>query len=206
MSESTPTCVVIDDHDLIREGLKFRLEHSGAATVIGAAATIAEGEALIASLKPDIAMIDVRLPDGDGIGFVSHCRAIGLDTPVLMISGEIGPPLIEAALLAGANGFVSKLSSTDILIAAVHTILKGQHFIDPAVAYELIEYRQHHLSEREQQILELVVSGQQNAQIAYELKISQETVKTHVSHILTKLDVQSRTEAVVKCLRKGLVL
>lgn len=198
--------MLIDDHELIRRALSVSLKASGVAAVVGEADCAEVALLVVLQFQPDIIIIDLRLPDEDGISLTRKMRSAGVTSKILLMSGDAGPSLIEAAFIAGVDGFVSKLSSAEVVLTAVRSLQCGNRFVDPTVAFELIDPLRIRLSDREHEVLNLLVEGCQNEAIAFRMSISMETVKTHVSNILRKLKVDSRGAAATAAIRKGFVL
>lgn len=230
--------VLIEDHDLTRLGLKAALQQVPGMTVVGEAASGSRGLSLLETERPDIAIVDIGLPDIDGIEVVErlHQAQIGLEgdpTRVLMLTMHDSEAAVMAAFAAGADSYCMKQTELGDLIVAVRETYEGNSWIDPAVASVVLrqvrkipagaavgsrtvsieaiepEFEQilesYPLTERELEILELIVSGCSNAEIAERSYITVGTVKTHVRSILNKLGVDDRTKAAVRALRSGLV-
>jgi DNA-binding NarL/FixJ family response regulator len=230
--------VLIEDHDLTRLGLKAALQQVPGMTVVGEAASGSRGLSLLETERPDIAIVDIGLPDIDGIEVVERLRQaqIGLEgdpTRVLMLTMHDSEAAVMAAFAAGADSYCMKQTELGDLIVAVRETYEGNSWIDPAVASVVLrqvrkipagaavgsrtvsieaiepEFEQilesYPLTERELEILELIVSGCSNAEIAERSYITVGTVKTHVRSILNKLGVDDRTKAAVRALRSGLV-
>ena len=230
--------VLIEDHDLTRLGLKAALQQVPGMTVVGEAASGSRGLSLLETERPDIAIVDIGLPDIDGIEVVERLRQaqIGLEgdpTRVLMLTMHDSEAAVMAAFAAGADSYCMKQTELGDLIVAVRETYEGNSWIDPAVASVVLrqvrkipagaavgsrtvsieaiepEFEQilesYPLTERELEILELIVSGCSNAEIAERSYITVGTVKNHVRSILNKLGVDDRTKAAVRALRSGLV-
>lgn len=230
--------LLIEDHNLTRMGLKTGLGQAEDMAVVGEAATGREGLELLKAQPADIAIVDIGLPDIDGIEVVEQLRAFqvsqGLDRPrVLMLTMHDSESAVMAAFAAGADSYCMKQTELDDLIVAVRETCDGNAWIDPAVANIVLrqvreapgtlaqssrtvrieavapEFEQiietYPLTERELEILELIVAGCSNAEIAERSYITVGTVKTHVRSILNKLGVDDRTKAAVRALRAGLV-
>lgn len=231
--------VLIEDHDLTRLGLKAALQQVSGMAVVGEAANGARGLGLLEAEHPDIAIVDIGLPDIDGIELVERLRQAQGDldenpTRVLMLTMHDSEAAVMAAFAAGADSYCMKQTELDDLIVAVRETNEGNSWIDPAVASVVLrqvrktpagalaannrtvaieavepEFGQilesYPLTERELEILELIVGGCSNAEIAERSYITVGTVKTHVRSILNKLGVDDRTKAAVRALRSGLV-
>ncbi|MDX2096920.1 MAG: response regulator transcription factor [Leptolyngbyaceae cyanobacterium bins.59] len=234
---------LVEDHDLTRVGLKTTLQRGGV-KVIGEAANGVEGLKLLQSSRPDVAVIDIGLPNMDGIEltrrfkqFLSEGEPSGLPpTRVMMLTMQNDEDAVLAAFAAGADSYCMKDLNAESLIQALHVTHEGNHWIDPAIARIVLQQSQqsqeahagaemaagktvtinadsdysemletYPLTERELEVLELIVAGSSNADIADKLYITVGTVKTHVRNILNKLCADDRTQAAVRALRAGLV-
>lgn len=227
--------VVIEDHDLTRTVLQMSLERTGCIQVVGKAATAMEGLALLTEHKPDVAIVDVGLPDLDGIDVTRRIKTNpGLCdvTKVLILTSRDNEATVLAAFAAGADSYCMKDAAIQTLTDAIQITADGNSWIDPAIAGIVLQKARQAeqsvnavnlqgdaviifsgdssiedstLTERELEVLQLIVNGLSNAAIAEQLYISIGTVKTHVRHILNKLCADDRTQAAVRALRAGLV-
>ena len=208
--------LIADDHELIRAGLRAMLTGQRGLEVVGEAANGREALALCRRLQPDLALIDVRMPEMDGL---ATCRSIKQECPatsvILITVHEKSEYLIEA-LKAGAAGFVLKDITQPELITSVRRVLRKESLSNSEVVVRLlgqldgerssqVDLLPKKLSEREYEVLRLLVQGKTNRQIADELTISMGTVKIHVEHILAKLGVSDRTQAAVRAIELGLL-
>jgi DNA-binding NarL/FixJ family response regulator len=212
-----PTSVaLVDDQALVRDGLRLILELAGIA-VVGEAADGEEGVRLVLERRPDVVLMDLRMPRTDGIEATRRLVAAGCPTRILVLTTFDGEEHAYAALRAGASGYLLKDVGGDRLVAAVEAAAAGAMPLAPAVVARLVEnyvQRPHEsaaptrlapLSEREVEVLALVGAGRSNPEIAGELFISLATVKSHVRHILAKLDLRDRAQAIVLAHECGLV-
>jgi two-component system response regulator DevR len=197
---------LLDDHELVRRGLREMLETEGGLEVVGEAATAEEAMARIPPTRPDVAVLDVRLPDGDGI---EVCREVRSRHPevqcVILTSYGEDQALIEA-VMAGASGYVVKdLKGADI-VDAVRRVAAGQSLVDPTVAARARDRlraepdedeRLARLSKQERTILDHIADGLTNRQIAQQLHLAEKTVKNYVSNLLAKMGLERRTQAAV---------
>jgi two-component system response regulator DevR len=196
--------LVVDDHGLVREGLRTILDSQDDLRVVGEARTANEALALASHLHPDVVVLDVRLPDRDGIHICSEIRELSPSSRILICSGLAdGTALVEAAK-AGADGFVSKEAANAEIVDAVRRVANGASVLGSASAQVMFRYLRQHgpvgsrlsvLSEREREVLGLLAEGLTNREIAGRLFISEKTVRNHVSGVLRKLDFRHRTEA-----------
>jgi DNA-binding NarL/FixJ family response regulator len=205
--------LIADDHLVVRTGLKS-LVASTDIEVIGEATTGGECIRLAVDLKPDVVLLDIRMPDGDGLNALSRLKLDMPALPVLVFSTYDNPTYVARAVALGANGYLSKGASGDDLIAAIRTVSKGENAwtrdelrrVTGALATpRLVSDIDVPLTQRESEVLRQLSYGLTNKEIAQSLHISYETVKEHVQHILRKLGVSDRTQAAVWAVRKGLV-
>jgi DNA-binding NarL/FixJ family response regulator len=209
--------VVVDDQQLVRDGLRLILELSGV-EVLGEAADGREGVRLVLEHRPDVVLMDLRMPDMDGIEATRRIVAAGSPTRVLVLTTFEGEELTYRALQAGASGYLLKDAGGDRLVAAVQAAATGEMPLAPEVVSRLVAAyvrrppaatapsgRVDPLSDRERDVLALMGAGRSNPEIAAELFISLATVKSHVRHILGKLDLRDRAQAIVLAHECGLV-
>jgi two-component system response regulator DevR len=198
--------VVVDDHELVRRGLREVLTDAGGIDVIGEAATAQEAVRRINALRPDVVLLDVRLPDGSGIEVCRDVRSTHPGVRVLMITSFDDPEAVYASIIAGASGYVLKELRASVMVDAVRRIAVGQSMLDPAVTGQVLERIRHPsavdpqlaaLTAQERRILDLIVDGMTNREIASTLHVSEQTVKNHVTGVLSKLHVTRRTQAAV---------
>ncbi len=197
---------LLDDHEVVRRGLRDLFEAEEDMEVVGEAATAAEARTRIPLTRPDVAVLDVRLPDGDGI---EVCRDVRSETPALaclMLTSFADDEALFAAIMAGASGYVLKEIRTNDLVDAVRRVASGQSLLDPAITRRVLDRlragpaedpRLHALSPQERRILDLIAEGMTNRQIAGEMFLAEKTVKNYVSALLAKLGLERRTEAAV---------
>ena len=199
---ATITVVLADDHPAIRAGLRMQLERIPGVQVLAEAQDGDEAVTAIEEHRPDVAVVDLRMPGKDGIEIAA---AVGDDTRVVLLSATTDSQVVQRALEAGAAGYVDKESGLDIIEAAVREVARGRRYVDPSLVAGLLDSAGERLSEREIQVLQLAGNGMQNKTIAAQLALSEETVKSHISNIMRKLDAHSRTEAVAAALRRSLI-
>jgi DNA-binding NarL/FixJ family response regulator len=197
------TIVLADDHPAIRMGVRMRLEQESDLQVVAEARDGREAVHMIQSIHPDVAVLDLRMPELDGIEVTT--QVVGNHTRVVLLSAASDSHLIQRALDAGASGYVDKESPIDVVVQAVHAVAAGRSFIDPSLVASLLHGGDARLSPRELEVLQLAADGMQNRAIAGELALSEETVKSHVSNVIRKLDASSRTQAVAEALRRSLI-
>jgi DNA-binding NarL/FixJ family response regulator len=214
--------VVVDDQAVIRTGLRTMLEHEGDITIVGEAGNGAEAVDVVGRARPDVVLMDVRMPDVDGIEATRRILAAEASPPaVLVLTTFDDDEYVFGALQAGAAGFLLKDAGPDVLAAAVRTVAAGDALVDPSVTRRLVERwaalessapaarpvpaAVETLSAREREILVGLARGRTNRELADDLIVSEATVKTHVSNLLTKLGVRSRVQAVVVAYESGVV-
>jgi DNA-binding NarL/FixJ family response regulator len=216
--------VVVDDQAVIRTGLRTMLEHETDVTIVGEAGNGAEAVDLVARARPDVVLMDVRMPEVDGIEATRRILAGGTPSPpaVLVLTTFDEDEYVFGALRVGAAGFLLKDAGPDVLVAAVRTVAAGDALVDPSVTRRLVERwvaleassaptprpvpaAVATLSAREREILGGLARGRTNRELADDLIVSEATVKTHVSNLLTKLGVRSRVQAVVIAYEAGVV-
>lgn len=202
--------LVVDDHPVVRHGLIAILRYEPDIEVVGDAADGAEAVQLILERKPDVVLLDLRLPKLSGIDVMRQVRGAAPEVRFLVLTTYDTDEYIGPALAAGARGYLLKDATPDELSRGIHAIMEGGASLEPAVAARLIERmgeseRGEDLSARELEVLTLLVAGATNKAIAAQLNLSENTVKSHLSHIFGKLGVQSRAEAVAVALQRGLV-
>ena len=199
---------LVDDHEVVRRGVAHVLSAEDDITVVGEAASVAESLARIPPARPDVVLLDVRLPDGEGISVCRDIRSAAADPPAcLMLTSYGDDEAMFAAILAGAAGFLLKQVSGVDLVAAVRTAAAGGTLFDQRASDEVMarlrtgvpatDTRYESLSPQEQRILDLIATGLTNRQIGAELYLAEKTVKNYVSSLLHKLGFARRTEAAV---------
>jgi DNA-binding NarL/FixJ family response regulator len=214
------TVVVADDQAVVRDGLVLLLSASGDVTVVGAAADGREAVDLVLQHRPDVALLDLRMPELDGAQVTAELAAQAPDVHVLVLTTYADDDAILPALRAGALGYLTKDASSEELLAAIHEVAAGRTALDPSVQRRLVELASRPtvaptpppadgpapggLTRREVEVVQLVAEGLTNGQIARKLVLSEATVKTHLNHILAKLDVDGRPGLVAWAWREGL--
>jgi DNA-binding NarL/FixJ family response regulator len=202
--------VVVDDHPVVRHGLVSMLGYEKDLQVVGEAANGEDAVNVILEYKPDVTLLDLRLPGFSGIEVMKQVRAQLPHAHFLVLTTYDTDEYIIPALSNGAQGYLLKDTSPDELVRAIHAIAQGGAALQPGVAARFLENvagqkSSEELSERELEVLRLLVSGASNKIIASQINLSENTVKSHLSHIFDKLNVQSRAEAVAVALQRGLV-
>jgi DNA-binding NarL/FixJ family response regulator len=198
--------LLVDDHFVVRSGLVASLELEDDMKVVGEADRGEEAVALFDSRQPDVVLMDLQLPGISGIEATVGLLKKHPDAHVLIFSTFARDEEIQAALRAGALGYLQKSSSRDDLLAAIRTVARGGQSLPPAIAQRMRSLQaEPEITAREREILALVAQGNSNKAIAAGLGISEDTVKQHVSRILTKLKVNDRAQATAEAIRRGLV-
>lgn len=201
--------LLVDDHDLIRQGLRRAFEREGGFEVAGEAGSFAEGARAAEELQPDVAVVDLNLPDGDGMDLVRHLRGARRDLGLVVVTMYDDDERVLAALEAGASAFVNKNApAEEVLAAARHAATSPTSFSAhdlAAVLRRSMTPDKPRLTERETQILELLKDGLSVAAVSRRLYISDSTTKTHMSKLYSKLGANNRTSAVLEALRLGLL-
>lgn len=205
--------VLVDDHRLVRRGLRSFLETVDDLEIAGEASSGEELLAQVSEWLPDVAVVDLLLPGGiDGIETTRRLRALSPHTQVVILTAQADEARLLAALRAGALGYVRKEAEPEALLAAIRAAAQGQSMLDPLLAGEVLQelnrkngLQSDNLTEREMEVLQQLALGHTNRQIAEALTVSEETVKTHVGNILAKLQLNHRTQAVLYALKQGLV-
>lgn len=202
--------VIADDHSVVRQGLRMFLGLDPELEVVGEAADGAEALRLARQLRPDVVLMDLLMPVMDGITATAAIRSELPDTEVLALTSVLEDASVVGAVRAGAIGYLLKDTQADALCQAIKAAAAGQVQLTPRAAARLMQAvsapeSPEELTERETEVLRLLAQGQSNKQIARNLQIGEKTVKTHVSNILSKLGVQSRTQATLYAIRIGLV-
>ncbi len=210
MTEGTPTrplrLVVVDDHEVVRQGLVSLLDRREGLQVVAEAGSVAESLEMTRKFQPDIVVMDVRLPDGSGI---EACREIRSELPgtrVVILTSYPDEEAVLSAIIAGASGYLLKQIRARDLVSALEAVGRGESLLDPAVTEKVLDRVRRiatgaytdelaQLTQQEQKILALVAEGKTNKEIAAEVYLSDKTVKNYVSSILSKLNLERRAQA-----------
>ncbi|WP_104105534.1 response regulator transcription factor [Nocardioides sp. 616] len=201
------TVYLLDDHDIIRSGLRALLEREDDLSVVGEAGTVAEGLPEILRLRPDVAVLDTGLPDGSGVDVARALSTQAPDVRALMLGDRHDDTMVEEAFSAGVGGFVLKKIRGRTLVEGIRSVAAGNSLVDPDIANKMMDRLRRasqtplegmdSLSVQEQRVLALIGEGLTNRQIGEQVYLSEKTVKNIVTSILAKLGVQRRTQAAV---------
>ena len=204
--ENEITCLIVDDHEVVREGLRLSLSRAPNIRVIGEASDGKSAVALAERRRPDIVIMDVRMPEMDGLEATKLLSERSPDIPVLIFTAYSERSLLSRGLDSGAKGYILKEAPHQTLVRAIEKVSSGEVYVDPALMPAFLPGKgDDMLTGREREILQLLADGMSNADVAAKLFISQETVKSHVRHILTKLEADTRTHAVAIALREAII-
>lgn len=202
---------LLDDHEVVRRGLRDLLESEGL-DVVGEAATAAEAMVRIRALRPDVAVLDARLPDGTGIDVCREVRSSVPAVACLILTSYDDDTALFAAIMAGAAGYVLKEIRGNELVAGIRSVAQGRSLLDPSLTQRVLarlrdgaalDPRLASLTEQERRVLDGIADGLTNRQIATRLSLAEKTVKNYVSALLAKLGLESRTQAAVLATRLG---
>ncbi|MFF9624636.1 response regulator [Streptomyces griseosporeus] len=200
---------LLDDHEVVRRGVHDLLNDEPDISVVGEAATVAQALARVPALRPQVAVLDVRLPDGDGVTVCRELRSRMPELACLMLTSFDDEEALLDSIMAGASGYVLKQIQGSDLVTAVRTVAAGQSLLDPSATARLMARLRHDqqeeaqpealpgLTEREREILALIGEGLTNRQIGQRLFLAEKTVKNHISRLLAKLGVERRVQAAV---------
>ena len=208
--------LIVDDHTVVRDGLSTMLAREEDLAIVGEASDGLQAVERVRELRPDVVLMDLRMPNLDGVEAMRRIRAEDDDAKFIVLTTYDSDEYIFDAIDAGAKGYLLKDASRDELFQAVRAVHRGESLIEPGVAAKVLDrlaqlsrqtanFAGNILSEREVEVLQLMAKGEGNKQIAGFLTISESTVKTHVANIFTKLEVNHRTEAVTQALQRGII-
>jgi len=207
--------LLVDDHAVVREGLRTFLELQDGIDVVGEAADGNEAVCEALRLDPDVVLMDLVMPELDGVGAMRRLRDVAPRSRVIVLTSFLDEERLLPAIQAGAAGYLLKNAQPAELARAIHAAQRGETIIDPTAAARLVEAiaaaptrviaEPERLTRREREVLELIAAGRSNKRIAFELGIAEKTVKTHVGHLLAKLGVTDRTQAALLAVRDGLI-
>jgi DNA-binding NarL/FixJ family response regulator len=201
------TCLIVDDHEVVREGLRLSLSRAPNIRVVGEASDGESAIALAERRRPNVVIMDVRMPGMDGLQATKQISDRFPDVAVLIFTAYSERSLLSRGLESGAKGYILKEAPHQTLLRAIEKVAAGDGYVDPALmpAFLTGKDQTDMLTSREREILQLLADGMSNADVATKLFISQETVKSHVRHILAKLEADTRTHAVAIALRESII-
>jgi DNA-binding NarL/FixJ family response regulator len=216
MSTEPIRVVLIDDHDLLRRGMKTMLESEGDITVVGEGSDGTGAAALVEETTPDVVLVDVIMPTKDGIEATREIKDAHPNVAVVVLSGHDEQRFVFDAVKAGASGYLLKTAELDEVVSTVRSVAKGEMQLDPQLASQMLNefegYRSNDVADafqpltpREQEILQLMSQGLPNKAIASRLSISERTVTTHVANIYSKLHVNNRVSAIQEAMRRRIL-
>lgn len=200
------TVFLLDDHEIVRRGLRELLEREPDIEVIGESGEAGQARRRIPALRPDVAILDARLPDGSGIDVCREVRSLDPSIRALILTSYDDDEALFAAIMAGAAGYLLKQVRSSDLVDAVRRVAAGQSLLDPAVTQQVLsrlragphrDPRLTSLTAQERRVLDCIADGLSNREIARELSLAEKTVKNYVTSVLAKLGMQSRTQAAV---------
>jgi DNA-binding NarL/FixJ family response regulator len=205
--------MLVDDHEVVREGLRALLNRREGLRVVGEAGTVAQAIEVALREKPDVVVMDVRLPDGSGVEACREIRSELPETRMIMLTSYADEEAVMASILAGASAYLLKQTRGQQLAEAVEAVARGESLLDPKVTMRVLDQvrnlssatagdKQSQLNENEFKILKLIAEGKTNKEIASEVYLSDKTVKNYVSSILSKLNLRRRSEAAAYIARR----
>jgi DNA-binding NarL/FixJ family response regulator len=201
--------LLVDDHQLLRAGLRTRLELESGIAVVGEADTAERAVVMARKLQPDLILLDLLLPRKSGYEVIPELTEVAPQARILVVSSQAAPSSVRRALSAGAAGYLPKRTSDHELVAAIRLVAGGRGYVDPELGAKLVNDDSspalEPLSERERDIVHLLALGHTNQEIGKKLFISVRTVDTHRAHIMRKLDLETRAELVMFALANGVI-
>lgn len=205
--------LIVDDHKVVRQGLRFLLQHEADIEIVGEAADGEQAVEMVRQHVPAVVLLDLLMPQMDGLAALRTIKEISPSTQVIILTSHQGDDELFDAIKAGALSYVLKTAGVDVVVESVRAAARGESLLDPSVAAKVLEEMRRApgrdgvdpLSRREVEVLSELARGRSNKEIAKELSIGEETVKTHVSNILSKLHLADRTQAAIYGLQKRLV-
>ena len=205
--------LIVDDHAMVRQGLGLALQLHADLKIVGEARNGSEGVAMVQSLRPDVMLLDLSMPDFDGIEVTRKVRALSPQTKILILSGVHTDARVYTTVEAGVDGYIVKDATTAELVEAIRLVAGGENYFHPFITSALVRFArnsaapvsppQDSLTSRELDVLRLMATSATNRAIARQLHVSEETVRTHVKNILRKFDQPNRTQAVLEGIRRG---
>ena len=205
MANQAPRCLIVDDHPVVRAGVRAVLERAWSGASVADAASIEEADAALQGQAPDVVVVDPWRAGGDIAALVDQLHS-AVPAPVVIFTSDGGARLLSDALKAGVKGYVRKDSPSEDLIRAIDAARAGEFYVDPGLSSTIVlDDGERTLSARQQEILQMLADGMQTDAVADKLGLSTETVRTHTKRILAKLEASTRTQAVAIGIRHGLI-
>jgi DNA-binding NarL/FixJ family response regulator len=206
----TVSVLIVDDHAVVRQGLQALLASRPEVRVVGEAADGVQALQLVQELQPDVLLLDLLMPELDGVAVTQRVRQIGLRSKILILSSSLDDERVLAAVRAGADGYILKASRVGELVQAIVRVAQGQRVLDPAVTQVLVDHLHEddpvaRLSAREREVFAELARGRSNSEIAAALQVGEATVRTHVASVLDKLSLRDRTQIIIYALKRGLI-
>lgn len=215
MSKKSIHILIVDDHAMVRQGLSLALNLQSDLAIVGEAGSGGDGVALAQKLQPDVILLDLNMPDLDGLEVMQRVRRLSPQSRVLILSGIHADARVFAAIEAGVDGYIVKDATTTELAQAIRSVAAGDAYLHPLITRALTRHLHNlptqpatlrpRLTARELSVLQLMATSATNRTIADQLSVSEETVRTHVKNILRKLDQPNRTQAVLEGVRRRLI-
>ncbi|MEU0491281.1 response regulator [Nocardiopsis changdeensis] len=211
--DETIRVFLVDDHEIVRRGVGSLLDDEDGVEVVGEAGTAAQALARVPALAPDVVVLDVRLPDGDGVTVCREIRSLLPDTRILMLTSYSDDEALYGAVMAGASGYILKQIHGTDLVGAVRTVAQGRSLLDPESTTRMLERLREEagrkdplgeLTDQERRVLELIGEGLTNREIGARMYLAEKTVKNYVSRVLAKLGMARRTQAAAYAVRLSL--
>lgn len=202
--------LIADDHAVVRQGIRALLEGQQGLSVVGEVAGGSEAVTQAQALQPDVILLDLLMPDLNGVEVTRQLRAAGQRTRILILTSSVEHQLVADAIKAGADGYLLKASRVADLVQAIHRVAMGQRVLDPEATEVLFEYLHQpdplvELSAREREVFFELVRGRSNPEIAAVLSVSEATIRTHIANVLDKLMLRDRTQVIIYALKRGLI-
>lgn len=202
--------LIVDDHAVVRQGVRALLDNRSEVEVVGEATNGREAVALAQRLQPDVILLDLLMPEMNGVEVTRQLRALRLRSRILILTSSLEHQLVADAIKAGADGYLLKASRVADLVHAIVQVAQGQRVLDPAATEVLFEYLHQpdplgELSSREREVFLELARGRSNPEIAEQLSVSEATVRTHVANVLDKLALRDRTQVTIYALKRGLI-
>lgn len=200
--------LLVDDHSVVRWGIKSLIERNTDHTVCAEAENLSEAYELVEDLKPDLVLLDIKLPDGDGVSGLTKIKNISPKTKVIMLTAYAEDEIIRETLKAGADGYLLKNIDSKTILSSIKEVMAGKQILDKSVEKNITDNfpaKEHDqiLTNQEIKILELVATGKSNKDIAEEIYLAEKTVRNYVSKVMAKINVSNRTEAALYWKRKN---